>query len=210
MDVMSGSGTWESVAMIGAAALLLSAVGVLVKTLAASNAKLIREVRKESDKIRTHTELQVIRANGVPSQIVENIRIPVWYKDTNLVMRYLNPAYGAVFGVTAHQYVGRTDRDVWGSAIADAFEQNDMRVLREKVQIEFKELVPASISGGGAKFWYVVKFPVYDAEGILKGVGGYSLHSDMFARLKDDEATVIALDPVPEDSKSEIRDVLDE
>lgn len=144
-----------------------------------------KQIEERDDRLATKIETEVIRANGVPLAFLDNSPAPAWYKDRNLVMRYISPGYSAMFGVTPSQYVGRQDHDVWPEEVANQFREHDMRVMRERVRIEVRELVPERANDPAApkREWYVVKFPVINSvTGDVDGVAGTCFPHDMVQR----------------------------
>lgn len=56
-------------------------------------------------------------------------------------MIFLSDLYADKFGRAWHDYVGKTDYDVWPSEVADQFREHDLKVLSAGRMLEFRELV---------------------------------------------------------------------
>jgi PAS domain-containing protein len=169
---------------------MILALSVLCAIVGFGAHRIIRELRRdrvasseEAAKIRHHTEVQVVKANGVPTAFLDSMMLPSWYKDVTGVMRYINSAYTMTFNVSPAEYIGKTDYEVWPAEIARAFRRHDAMVVAQRATIQFHELIPTSDRSLPPQQWFVCKFPVIDPiSGEVKGVGGWCMPKSMADR----------------------------
>lgn len=90
-----------------------------------------------------------------------DIPLPIWMKDTEGKMIFLNDHYEDMFllprGYTIHDYIGKNDYAVWSPEIAKAFISNDKQVIRTK---KFVRKIEA-IEDATGKIYYadLLKYP---------------------------------------------------
>lgn len=74
-----------------------------------------------------------------------DIPLPMWMKDTNGKMIFLNRIYEDYFllpiNKSMEDYIGNTDNAIWDKEIADKFIKNDQKVIRTKKYIRTIEYV---------------------------------------------------------------------
>jgi PAS domain S-box-containing protein len=85
---------------------------------------------------------------------------------------YINKAYEDAFGLKESDVVGKTVEEVWPATTAAAFRKTDQQILASHKGIELIEVVPHK---GGHREFLTFKFPVPDARGTSKVVGGVSI-----------------------------------
>lgn len=110
-----------------------------------------------------------------------------WMKDEAGRYVFLSPAYERLLGISAADWMGKTDHELWPADVADVFVANDRQVFMEGKSIEMIE--SAKGPDGVLRHWFNYKFLVRDAEGRLL-VGGVGM--DITARLQTEEALVAA------------------
>jgi len=110
-------------------------------------------------------------ADKLMRNLVESCPIPMWIKDTNLVMRFINSAYCKIYDVERSDYIGHTDKEIWGDKIAHEFQRLDNAVLNgEKIEYNV-ERVPNRAGFREYDHLHIVKFPIYDGPKII-GIAG--------------------------------------
>lgn len=84
-------------------------------------------------------------------------------KDVESRYVYCNPKVESLFGMPAHEIVGKTEFDLFPQEEAERFTASDSQVLEtgEPVINEYEARVP----GGGKRHWWVFKFPMHDSSG---------------------------------------------
>ncbi len=85
---------------------------------------------------------------------------------------YINKTYEDAFGMKGSDVVGKTVEEVWPAATAAAFRKTDQQILASNEGIELIEVVPHE---GGPREFLTFKFPVPDARGTSKVLGGVSI-----------------------------------
>lgn len=106
--------------------------------------------------------------------------VPMWLKDLNGVMLSCNKIYEQVFlvprGLTAQDYLGRSDMDVWPAEVAEEFMHRDAQVRLTRKEWRGIEMVQDA--DGVSRPWYIIKFPRYAAGGVLVGIGGIAVEKE--------------------------------
>jgi len=85
---------------------------------------------------------------------------------------YVNKAYEDAFDLKESDVVGKSVEEVWPAATAAAFRKTDQQVLASHKGIELIEVVPHT---SGLREFLSFKFPVPDARGTSKVLGGVSI-----------------------------------
>lgn len=97
----------------------------------------ISELEKEVQTLRH--QLMIFESSHI------DIPLPVWMKDTEGKMVFLNDVYEKEFllprGYSINDYLGKNDYSVWPEEIADAFIKNDKEVMRTKQHIRKIEML---------------------------------------------------------------------
>jgi len=119
--------------------------------------KQMEEVLRES-----HQQLQAI---------LDNSTAVIYLKDIGGKYILINRRYEELFHISKEEIVGRTDFDIFPKDKADAFRENDLKVLNVKAPVEFEEHVPHE---DGVHSYISIKFPLFDAKGEPYGVCGIS------------------------------------
>jgi len=103
--------------------------------------------------------------------IIDNTTAVIYVKDTEGRYEIINRQFERIFHVTRSALQGRTDYDLFPATTADAFRENDRRVLEAGAAIEFEELVPHD---DGPHSYISIKFPLFDSRGKPDAVCGIS------------------------------------
>ncbi len=115
-----------------------------------------------------------------------DLPFPQWIKDEHGVMQSINAQYVDMvlkpLGLTALDYLGKTDHDVFPKEIADAFLGNDRNVWETGQAFRGLELVS---SPDGPKWWFIVKF-LRTLKGQKLGVAGVALPMEWIPDLPED------------------------
>lgn len=169
-------------AIAASAATLAGVAGTVYALMRRMRADLFAEI----DRSRKHTEVQVIKANGVPLKLLESSPIPQWCKGTDGRMKLINFAYSQAFNIRPEDYIGRTDREVWPMATAIQFAAHDDEVVKTGRRIQFHETVPADRGNpdGASIRLYVEKYPVWSADRTeIVGIGGWCVWQGLIERM---------------------------
>tara|TARA_R100001369_G_scaffold72251_5_gene100252 strand:- start:4947 stop:5564 length:618 start_codon:yes stop_codon:yes gene_type:complete len=130
------------------------------------------DMHRENSKKREQVNTKTIQSLQIKLNILESahldLPVPQWLKDKNGYMLSINSAYEEIFGITADEYVGKKDHDVWKKGIADAFCKHDNIVKRTRKHIQTQENVENEYHSG---CWEVLKYPRYEGSTFI-GIGG--------------------------------------
>ncbi|MFQ5737349.1 MAG: PAS domain-containing protein, partial [Thermodesulfobacteriota bacterium] len=103
--------------------------------------------------------------------ILDNSAAVVYLKDAQGRYTFINHRFETIFNVTAAEFVGKTDYDLFPTEMADAVRENDRKVLDLKAPVEFEEEMLAK---GEVRTYISMKFPLFDSAGELYAVCGFS------------------------------------
>lgn len=140
----------------------------------------IRELELENEALRREHVATRDRERSL-LEIVVNTPAPIYLKDAELRYILVNPRYEQVSHLVGATLVGKTDHQIFPPPIAELFRAQDLEVIEAGRPCEFEETVDMP---DGAFTFITVKFPVYDAGGRLRAVGGFC--TDITARKKLD------------------------
>ena len=132
---------------------------------------------------RLNQRIGELEANSVPNHellsrelkfrhFMDNSPVIAWMKDDHGRYVYLNGVYEKRLNLRLHDWLYKTDHEVWPKEIADRFRENDQEVLRTGV---ITELIEETIDSEGQKSsWLNIKFPFTDHSG-KRHVGGIGI-----------------------------------
>jgi len=95
-----------------------------------------------------------------------------WIKDEEGRWIYLNKTYQRRFGASVEAWQGKTDFDLWPTAIAEKFRQSDLAVLATGEPLEIADTVPEA--DGTPSYWHTIKIPFQNTSG-HRFVGGIAV-----------------------------------
>ncbi|HZM36820.1 MAG TPA: PAS domain-containing protein [Burkholderiales bacterium] len=93
----------------------------------------------------------------------------MFLKDREGHYRFVNRRFLERFGLRREQVLGRSDAELFPRQQALAFQANDAAVIARRESVEFEETARYL---EGERTSIVVKFPVFDGDGRVAGVGG--------------------------------------
>lgn len=88
-------------------------------------------------------------------------------KDATGRYQFANPKFERSFGFAKDQVIGKTDFQLFSSAVSDMFRVNELEAMRQRKDIEREETIHLS---GEDRHFLVVRFPLYDDDGAITGV----------------------------------------
>lgn len=139
--------------------------------------KLRSEVKTRINEVKSHTDVTLQKLNGMLTYVIHSFDRPAWIKiasiradgEVEFRMLELNDLYTETFGISRHDYLGKTDLEVgWDRATAEKMRHNDLHIWASGVPETFCE----SINGKDLKFR---KIRLQSPNGVLKGVMGYMI-----------------------------------
>jgi PAS domain S-box-containing protein len=141
----------------------------------------VTELKRVEEKLQKATEELRARSQDLERQVGERAReissilkhtpAVVYLKDIEGRYLLINSRYEDLFSVQSEEIRGKRDRDIFDPATAEQFQHNDRKVLETKEPLQIEEIVPQA---DGTHTYISVKFPLFDEEGRIIGVGGIS------------------------------------
>ena len=123
---------------------------------------------KHDEVIALRNQLMIFESSHV------DIPVPIWLKDTNGVMLFLNEEYERKIlqpiGKTMDDYIGKKDSDVWGDITGKMFTDNDKKVMRLKKPVQFIETWEGL--NGDVFQGVLIKYPRFLNNKTVIGIGG--------------------------------------
>jgi PAS domain S-box-containing protein len=175
---------------------LLSAIaernadGGFVRTLAVSidvteRKRAERALSRAQEELSRYTkdlERQVELRTQEISGILKYTPAVVYFKD--LAGRYLlvNSRYEELFDVCNEDVRGRTDAEIFSDAVAHQFRHGDREVLEKQLSLQREVRIPQN---DGIHTYLTVKFPVYGASGLIRGVCGIATDITIVKKAQD-------------------------
>lgn len=145
----------------------------------------VGELEKQLEISRQKESEYQNRINTLENQLILfesshiDIPLPMWMKDTQGKMVFLNRMYEDMFliprGYSINDYVGKTDFEVWSEDVAKDFVANDKTVMRTKKHTRVIEKV--NDGSGGAFYVDVLKYPRMTHGGKVIGLSGIIMNS---------------------------------
>lgn len=124
------------------------------------------ELEREVSNLRSELVLVGALSNDLP--------IPMWLKDLDGRMIYLNKRYEQQFlsplGLTAADYLGKKDSDIWPPEVAEKYRANDLKAQQSDEPVITFELIP--LMGHKPERFRVVKYRRMIGSTIV-GIGGF-------------------------------------
>ncbi len=123
-------------------------------------------------------------SEGRLSAILRHTPVIIYLKDTQGRFTLVNHAFEQAFDVSQTDIIGKTSYDLVLEARAAEHQAHDEQVIQTGRPLEFEE---TAIEADGQQHTVIsVKFPMYDAEGTLYGVGGISADITERKRIEED------------------------
>jgi len=112
---------------------------------------------------RAETDLRNL--NIFLDSIIENIPHVIFLKDkTHLRYIKCNQAFEEFIGLSRHELIGKTDRELFPESEANAFTTFDKKVLRSGKMLDIAEEA-VYVKGKGLRIVHTKKIPIFDAAG---------------------------------------------
>ncbi|QPJ64155.1 MAG: PAS domain S-box protein [Candidatus Nitrohelix vancouverensis] len=126
--------------------------------------------------LTSHPQTDIVRLNESQihlQSIINNSGSTIYLKD--IQGRYILVSKLTEYYVqkTNEELRGKTDYEVFPKHVADAFTKHDREVLESQTVMEFEEVAPHP---DGLFTFLSIKFPLWDPEGNIYGVGGISIN----------------------------------
>jgi PAS domain S-box-containing protein len=120
--------------------------------------------------------------NSQLSALIDHVPAFVFMKDRAGRYVFVNRYWLDQFQRSAATSLGKTDLDIFPTEVADTYRSNDQRVFAEGKLLEFEEA--SSPLGDTARIYSSLKFPIQDAGGSPRLLGGISTDVTDIVRLQ--------------------------
>ena len=131
--------------------------------------------------------------------IIENQPGLLWLKDTEGRFLTVNHAFVRSCGrEKLEEVVGKTDRAVWPSELAEKYQSDDNEVMTRRAPIDADERI---IDQGVVKWFHTFKTPVFTTDGQVLGTCGFAV--DITARKRTEEEQKVLEDRLQRAEKME-------
>jgi len=125
----------------------------------------------ESKGQRTKAEVTADVSRKLLIEITDNSISPIYATDLDGRFLLINKRLESILGVPRESLIGKTRAEVLPPEIASQHWVNDLKVINELKQISIEE---ENIEPDGKHIYISVKFPLFNHQGNLHGVGGIS------------------------------------
>src|SRR6201987_3618718 len=132
--------------------------------------------RKQAEAKQRQSEIQL-------QVFFENSPNMIFLKDRKGRYIYANREFKRVRGITEEHINGKTDDELFPAEQATAFQASDRQVLEAEVPIEFEHV---TIQNDGEHTSIAQKFPLFNADGEIYGIGG--IVTDITERKREEAA----------------------
>ena len=102
------------------------------------------------------------------ASLAEHCPVPMWVKDLNGKMMWVNSSFEDIFGIDVNNYVGKSDKDIWEKEFAELCRQNDAHALKDGV---WRGIEKTRRKDGHYENNLVLKYRVYDGPTLI-GIAG--------------------------------------
>lgn len=124
-----------------------------------------RRIDEELKKIKQEREEYQFKLQS----ILDNTPLIIFIKDLEGKYLLTNQSYQSAFNLTKEQIIGKTDFDLVSEEEATRYKEIDEYVIKEQKNAEVEETVEHA---GATKNLLVVKFPLFDKDNNIYGIGG--------------------------------------
>jgi len=130
----------------------------------------LKRLEAENRRLRI-VEVELATSEKRLQSILDNTTAVIYLKDLEGHYFTINRQYEKLFHVTRHEILGKTDYEIFSTAVADVLRANDQKIVEAEAAIEFEEVVPQD---DGLHTYISVKFPLRDTVGTIYAVCGIS------------------------------------
>ncbi len=153
--------------------------GEVVETLAISvdmteRLKEQRELKRAKKKLSNYSrelEKLVKQRSREIDAILRYTPSIIYLKNKKLCYRLINPGFEKFFHVSSEEVQGKGDEEILPQDIARQFHKTDQEVLENRSPSQIKEVIKIN---GHTYTFLSIRFPIYNEEGEIEGVGGIS------------------------------------
>ena len=88
-------------------------------------------------------------------------------KDASGRYTFANPKFENSLGLVPGHVIGKTDYQLFPPTISDVFRENELECMKLRRDVEREEVIRVN---GQDRFFWVVRFPLFDADGAISGI----------------------------------------
>jgi PAS domain S-box-containing protein len=129
----------------------------------------LKRAQEELSRYSKDLERQVKQRTREITGILRYTPAVVYIKDMGGRYRLVNSRFEELFRIKGEEIRGKSDYDIFPREVADQFRASDLQVLTEGRPRQVEEPIPQE---GGVHTYLMVKFPIYDDQGVANGLCG--------------------------------------
>lgn len=129
----------------------------------------LKKAQEELSLYSRDLERQVKRRTREISGILRYTPAVVYIKDRDGGYRLVNSRFEELFRIKNEEIRGKSDYDIFPREMADQFRASDLQVLSAGRPCQVEEPIPQE---DGVHTYLMVKFPIYDDQGVANGLCG--------------------------------------
>ncbi|MBK3331784.1 PAS domain S-box protein [Persephonella atlantica] len=118
------------------------------------------------------------------TKVLDTTPDPIWIKDLNLKIIYVNQAFADLFGIKKEDIIGKSDIEVLPPEVAKECIYTDMKALEKKASSHSIEKVKAK--DGKEIIFDVIKTPIYDKNEKIIAILGISRDITDFIKVQEE------------------------
>ncbi len=118
------------------------------------------------------------------TKVLDTTPDPIWIKDLNLKIIYVNQAFADLFGIKKEDIIGRSDIEVLPPEVAKECIYSDMKALESKTSSHSIEKVKTK--DGREIVFDVIKTPIYDKNEKIIAILGISRDITEFIKIQEE------------------------
>ncbi|MBT5109360.1 MAG: PAS domain-containing protein [Rhodospirillaceae bacterium] len=123
--------------------------------------------------------------------IVDNSSAAIVLKGLDGRFQLVNKRFQEWYGVSQDHVIGKTTDEVYPSGYADEFAAHDREVMERRIATQQENLAP--FADGSEHILSITRFPVFDADGVLTGIGVINVDITEQKQVEQDIAEKTAL-----------------
>lgn len=129
----------------------------------------LKRAQEELSRYSKDLERQVKQRTREITGILRYTPAVVYLKDRDGRYRLVNSRFEELFRIKNEEIRGKSDDDIFPREVADQFRASDLQVLAEGRPRQVEEPIPQE---NGVHTYLMVKFPIYDDQGVANGLCG--------------------------------------
>lgn len=124
--------------------------------------------------------------------ILDNKLNILWFKDRESKFINVNKGFEEYYGISRSDVIGKSDEDIWDGDIVNEWKSDDLKVMKEKQQMVFSDVVQGKY---GYKKFNVYKSVVFNKSGEVVGTMGIA--SDITELVNKESKLQMLMDNLP-------------